>query len=374
MTTREEVLRAARENRLVPASRTRTTTLPRQPWRYTLTPALAKSLVRAGEYVGELRALPISFLRRVDLEAEARRARILGRTAHEYSSVSAREVDAVLAGAVLAPRRRGIMDRIRGAAIVEDALDRYAIRDAYLTAAHARAYAEALTARFSASSRVWSAFSGRQRRHLLDLVARSAEPTPELSRVLSWVDADDLGASSAVLRSATTYWGMSLLGWYDAAEVGVHHQLRAGGYDPHGLVIGPRSAPRMLEVLDRTPETMDLADGGDFTALFERFAARYESLVHGRLLELGRVRDIEAHLPWTIVAPPDALDARLVELVERRGQVGSAEIEKALGRDAPPLRTLQRRLGKLVAGGTIGRRGSRKTALYIAAERGTTRE
>ena len=63
--------------------------LPPSPWRYSLTPALMRSLLRAAEHVGEVRALPISFLRRVDLQAEARKARILGRTAQDYSSVTA---------------------------------------------------------------------------------------------------------------------------------------------------------------------------------------------------------------------------------------------------------------------------------------------
>lgn len=43
-------------------------------------------------------------------------------------------------------------------------------------------------------------------------------------------------------------------------------------------------------------------------------------------------------------------------------------IVEAFGDDVPPMRTLQRRLGKLVADGTIGRRGSRKTAVYLAAD------
>jgi hypothetical protein len=173
------------------------------PWRYSLTPALVRSLVRSAEHVGEVRALPISFLRRVDLQAEARKARILGRTAQDYSSVPAREVDAVLKGAVLARRRRGVMDRIRASAIVEDSLDHYP-PSGYLTSEIARAYDQALSRRFSENKRVWSAFSGRQRRHLLDLVAVSASPVRELSRVLAWIDADEIVAGSPALRAATT--------------------------------------------------------------------------------------------------------------------------------------------------------------------------
>lgn len=338
------------------------------PWRYSLTPTLVRSLVRAAEHVGEVRALPISFLRRVDLQAEARRARILGRTSEEYSSVTAREVDAVLRGAVLTERRRGVMNRIRVSAIVEDALEHYPPRG-YLTPELARAYDHALSRQLSESKRVWSAFSGRQRRHLLDLVAADASPVPELSRVLAWIDADEIVAGSPVLRAATTYWGMSLTGWYEAGEIAVHHQLRAGHYDPHGLVVGPKRTRPMTALLDRTPETMSFADQGDLTAFFERFAKAYELLVHERLFELGRVRDVEAVLPWKIVAPPDALDARIVDILGRLREAGAAAIAEALGGGVPPMRTLQRRLGKLVAEGTIGRRGSRKTAVYSAAEK-----
>jgi len=341
--------------------------LPPAPWRYSLTPALVRSLLRAAEHVGEVRALPISFLRRVDLQAEARKARILGRTAEEYSSVTAREVDAVLGGAVLAGRRRGVMNRIRAAAIVEDALDHYP-PSGYLTPALAHAYDQALSRQLSESKRVWTAFSGRQRRHLLDLIAAAASPVPELSRVLAWIDGDEVVAGSPVLRAATTYWGMSLTGWYAAGEIAVHHQLRAGHYDPHGLVVGPKRMRPMTALLDRTRETMALADEGDLTAFFERFAKNYDWLVHERLFELGRVRDVEAVLPWKIVAPPDALDARIVEILGRLREAGAAVIAETLGGDLPPMRTLQRRLGKLVAEGTIGRRGSRKTAVYVAAE------
>jgi hypothetical protein len=161
---------------------------------------------------------------------------------------------------------------------------------------------------------------------------------------------------------------MSLVGWYAAGEIAVHHQLRAGDYDPHGLVVDPKSARPMTALLDRSRETMALAEQGDLTAFFERFAKTYEWLVHERLFELGRVRDVEAILPCKIVAPPDALDARIVEIVSRLREVGAAAIAEALGAEVPAMRTLQRRLGKLVSEGTLGRRGSRKTAVYLAAE------
>jgi hypothetical protein len=88
-----------------------------------------------------------------------------------------------------------------------------------------------------------------------------------------------------------------------------------------------------------------------------------------RLEALGRVRDNEEHLPWKVVAPPDALDAHLYEVVERLGQAGSAAIVAGLGKNAPPLRTVQRRLQKLVSDGVLAKRGARKNAVYTLAGR-----
>ena len=69
------------------------------------------------------------------------------------------------------------------------------------------------------------------------------------------------------------------------------------------------------------------------------------------------------------VAPPDELDARLYEVLERLGHGGSAAIVEALGADAPPLRTVQRRLQKLVSDGVLTKRGARKNAVYVLADR-----
>jgi hypothetical protein len=108
---------------------------------------------------------------------------------------------------------------------------------------------------------------------------------------------------------------------------------------------------------------------GDLTKYFEHFSLALEEVLRERLAELGRVWDNEAHLPWKVIEPPDALDARLFETVERLGQAGSAAIVQALGSEVPPLRTIQRRLQKLVGDGILAKRGARKNAVYTLAGR-----
>jgi len=50
---------------------TRPTELPAQPWRYTITPRLVTLLTQIADTAGQMRAAPISYYRRKELEAHA---------------------------------------------------------------------------------------------------------------------------------------------------------------------------------------------------------------------------------------------------------------------------------------------------------------
>jgi hypothetical protein len=339
--------------------------LPEAPWRYSTTPALVRSLISVSGCAGEMRAAPISYYRRKELEARARRVRIRWTVKHVFSSVRLDEVDAVLRGARLRDDREKVAHVIRKAAVVEDALEHYVGSQGALSPELAMAYREALCALPSGDERVWLRFTGRERTKLLEL-HRGSVPVPEPVRALfEWVNEDDLVSSSPVLRAATLYWGLTLLfpDW-SSAQVIVHHELRAGRIDPHGLLMLTDAGYAHRDVLAKHPGLTADADDGDLTGYFEHFTGALELALRERLIELGRAKDAEAHLAWKVVAPPDAIDVRLFETVERLGRATSSAIVSALGTSAPPLRTVQRRLSKLVADGVLLKRGARKNAVY----------
>jgi hypothetical protein len=191
--------------------------------------------------------------------------------------------------------------------------------------------------------------------------------------LFDWADADPLVSRSTALRAATIFWGLTLLfPQWRAVSVALHHELRVGRVDESGLLMLTEASEAQRELLTTPATFRTTADEGDLTAYFERFAFALWRVLDERLRELGRVQDDEAHLPWKVVAPPDALDARVYEVVERLGQAGSAAIVEGLGQSAPPLRTVQRRLQKLVSDGVLSKRGARKNAIYTLAGRDGT--
>ena len=79
--------------------------LPSQPWRYTLTPTLVLNLTRVADAAGQMRASPISYCRRKELAASAKRMRILWNVSQLHGSVTHEQIEAVLKGARLVDRR-----------------------------------------------------------------------------------------------------------------------------------------------------------------------------------------------------------------------------------------------------------------------------
>ena len=70
-----------------------------------------------------------------------------------------------------------------------------------------------------------------------------------------------------------------------------------------------------------------------------------------------------------MLRPPDEMDRLIFEAVEKHGSATSPTVLAALPEPRPPLRTLQRRLQKLVHDGLLVKHGARKDAFYRVAER-----
>lgn len=358
--------------------------LPPQPWRYSLTPRLVLNLTRVADAAGQMRASPLSYYRQKELAARAKRMRILWNVSQLHGNVTHEEIEAVLKGARLVDRRRSTGEAIARAALVEDALAHFSApsaRDRRLTAEVAMVY-WFCSSGFSTpgvpppkgtswgTAPNWKLFSARERTKLLELQKEATRVPPKVKALFDWANQDPLVSQSAVLRAATLYWGLTLLypDWRSVSVV-LHHEFRVGDVDANGLLMLTEATVEQHELLTTPSHRMVRADDGDLTNYFEEFSSALMRVLWERLEQLGRVQDNESHLPWKIVAPPDELDARLYEVLERIGHGGSAAIIEALGSGAPPLRTVQRRLQKLVSDGVLTKRGARKNAVYALADR-----
>jgi hypothetical protein len=186
-----------------------------------------------------------------------------------------------------------------------------------------------------------------------------------LKELFAWADADPFVSQLRVLRAATFFWGLTLLypAWH-GVEVVLHHEFRVADVDPYGLLMLTEESAAQHQLLSTPAPVMGDADDGDLTQYFERFTHALWLVLDERLRQLGRAQADEANLPWELLAPPDALDARIFEVVEQLGHATSTVIRQRMGSKAPPLRTIQRRLQKLVRDGALGKRGARKNASY----------
>jgi len=353
--------------------------LPAQPWRYTITPTLVANLTNVAHAAGQLCAAPVSYYRQREMAARAKRLRIHALVQERHPDLTFEEVDAVLRGARLSAGRARAGEAIDRAVLGEDAFAYYTATTTAsrrLTATTAMVYLQCGTGSQLPGTRPppgslwskaprWRLFTPREQGRLLEVQRTSIELSPPVRSIFEWAEADPLVSTSPVLRAATVFWAMTLLHpeWRAVGTL-VRHELCAGGLDPEGLLVLSGESSSEQSLFDASAGRMLDADGGDLTRYFEAFASDLAKAVGERLRELGRVRDNEEHLPWQVVAPPDELDARLYEVVERLGQAGSASIVAALGEPAPPLRTVQRRLQKLVADGALVKRGARKNAVY----------
>jgi len=356
--------------------------LPPPPWKYTITPALVQHLTRVADAAGQLRASPLSFYRQRELAARAKRMRILWNASGIRSDITEDEVETVQRGVRLPEKRSSAAEMITRAMLVEEALAHFTAGgagDRRLTPEVAEVYRRCSWGgapgtrppqRGTHGAANWKLFSPRERAKLLDTQRARAEVRPEVKAIFDWADQDPLVSKSPVLRAATAFWGLTLLdpSWHSVSVV-LHHELRIGNVDPHGLLMLTEATVAQHELLTTPAHRMVTADAGDLTGYFESFAWSLALVLDELLEQLGPVQHNEGFLPWRVAAPADELDARLYDVLDRLNQAGSAAIGAALGADAPPLRTLQRRLQKLVAEGVLAKRGARKNAVYVLADR-----
>ncbi len=333
--------------------------LPPRPWRYTLTPTLLERLVQIGVAQGELNAAPLNFHRRRDELARARHARVFLEVKQFYRSVTMAEVESVFSGEHVRTPRNDILNAIRHAVVAEDAFANYAHSETRLTPELAVAYASISRAILGMPTR-WLTLNPRERAQVLALHRRAVVVPQEVRDLFAWVDGDAFLSKSAPLRMAALFWLLNHLLRWPAIEV-LHHELRATGLDRNGFLVTSGTGLSHLVVTSLGAAS---AREGDFTEYFELFAEELAILLRRMSDELGRLRHAEEHLPWEVVSPPDQLDADVMKVLERTSNAGSATIAQRLGRNAPPLRTLQRLLSRLVRDGLLLKRGGRKNATY----------
>jgi hypothetical protein len=305
-------------------------------------------------------------LKRLEIEARKRRVAAMVRRSGN-DSVTLDEVTRVLAGDLLPPRRQAVQALTRRAAVLCEAARQFGRPGDRTTPETIVTYRTFM----SESSTLWSRFVGRSRERMLEAHRGSvAVPTP-VAWLYEWINEDELVAEDALLRTATLYWGLTLLYPYTtdmmAIDALVDHELRAGGVDRQGIFVIPDfEAGR--DALHLSIWTRAADHEGDLTDFFEHFVSGLARSLSEHHRRLEGFQDAEDRLPWLMVRPPDELDRQIFDNVERLGSVRAQDILRELS-DPPPLRTLQRRLQRLARDGLITKHGSRKFAFYRLTER-----
>jgi hypothetical protein len=341
--------------------------------RYERTPTLVWSLAQAHRAAGGISAMRFGYYAQKRLEAQALRTRIGEFVAAAGQHATREEVANVLAGNILPPRRTLAQQFIRRAAILAEAISNTSERNTVTTPATFAVYRE--ISRHDGASLPWSRFAGRDRTLLLGEYRDRAKPVHEVSRVYEWLAADELLGKDGLLRAALLHWALHEL--FRACHTdkmaiaaAVAHELRAGGFDHSGLfVLSEYQHGRKALALGGGMHLASKARGsGDLTPMLEFFCSQSALALMAHARQLDRVRDSEDRVPWLVVAPPDQMDRRILEAVEKRGSARSPVILEALVDPKPPLRTLQRRLQKLVHDGLLVKHGTRKDAFYQVGE------
>lgn len=351
----------------------RPTEIPLGDLRYSVTPTLVRSVAWAARSAGAIEGMRLSHFGRKRLEAEAKKLRIAQLVARAGHTVRLEEIEAVLAGAVLPPRKHILAMRIRQAAILCEAARYYAERGDPTTPETFATYLDFARHGHERAATLWSQFAGRPRERLLELHRGSVQVPEPVRRLYAWMDADDLVSDNGLLRAAVLHWGLSILfpRSYErpAIDTAINHELRAGRFDPYGLLVLAEN-PRGQEALSLRRDVVRAADDtGELTDLFNHFVHQVALAIGDLRGRLDRYHDREERLPWLMVRPPDELDRHIFEAIERSGSLTSPKILAALPEPRPPLRTLQRRLQRLVHDGLLVKHGARKDAYYRVAER-----
>jgi hypothetical protein len=350
--------------------------VPLDKLKYNVTPRLVTLLTFAHRSAGAASALRFSYYGKKRLQTEADRLRIANLVAGSGQRVKLDEVAHVLAGDILPPRRHITQEYIRRAAILLAAIEQYGSRRDGGTPETFTAYLDLVRRGSETGSTSWAKFAGQRRDKLLELHRDSVKVAAPVKQLYEWVSEDELLAAEPLLRTAVLYWGLTR---HHAATVDrmaisavMAHELRAGGLDPHGLFV--------LDESEHGREAQELWKGvlpparparlqGDLTPVLEHFAHHVALALSELWQRLERHQDQEDRLPWLMQRPPDEVDRLIFEAVEKRGSATSTVILGDLPAPRPPLRTLQRRLKRLVHEGLLAKLGNRKDAFYRVSER-----
>jgi hypothetical protein len=343
---------------------------------YTVTPLLLRGLTSAHYNAGEISGMRFSYYGRKRLEAEAKRARISEFVLATGHRAQPDEIDHVLAGDLLPPTRRRVQDLIRRAALLVEAVEQYAQKLEGSTATTFAAYYDLACEAQETGATSWSKFAGQDRRRLLDLHHGRVQPDPTVAKLYAWLAADPFLCDQRLLRAAVLYWALSESPPTAFAHMAVRatlaHELRAGRLDGRGLFAmeeheGGREALAIRRGINVAAKALYT---GDLTPLLDHFSYEVGRGLSSCGLRLEKRQDTDDRLPWMMLRPPDEMDRKIFETIERRGSAKSAVILEALPEPRPPLRTLQRRLQKLAHDGLLVKHGSRKDAFYRVSERG----
>lgn len=350
--------------------------IPLDKLTYNITPQLVAALTFAHRSAGAAAALRFSYYGRKRLQTEADRLRIANLVAGSGQSVKLDEVTHVLASDLLPPRRRIAQEYIRRAAILLTAVERYSDQRAPSTPETFTAYLDLVRRGSDTGATSWAKFAGQRRDKLLELHRGSVKVAAPVKELYDWLSKDELLAGEPLLRTTVLYWGLTRQHQATidrmATSAAVAHELRAGGLDPHGLfVLDENEHGRQAQALwnGALPLARHARLHGDLTPMLEHFAHHVALALSELWQRLERHQDQEDRLPWLMLRPPDEIDRLIFEAVEKRGSATSSAILGDLPIPRPPLRTLQRRLKRLVHEGLLAKLGNRKDAFYRVSKR-----
>ena len=338
---------------------------------FALTPALVTELMRASREAGALGATPMSYYGRQRLVAGARLRRVADWAEIGNTPKVLDELAHVLKGDVLPRERAAAMARMRRAAFLHEVAAELAEREGCSTPAMFATYGA--LARQEVTPSRWATLGQLWQSSVVASLPKAPVPGP-VAALYAWMAAQPHVRDQPLLRVATLNWGLHRIGPENApplaAAAVVHQELCAGMYDAGGLLVR-QDTPAGREAFRVDPVTTLEADSrGDLTYLYERFAGHMADALAETGKAMAAHQTTEARVPWLATPPPDVLDRRIFEVIERGGRLRAQDVLVALGADAPPLRTLQRRLQVMVLHGLVEMRGSRKAACYEVAARG----
>jgi len=340
--------------------------IPFDDLKYELTPHLVSNLTWAHRNAGTVSAMRFSHYGYKRLASDAHQRRIaygIMRAGHTGATLD--DVTRLLAGDLLPPRKRSVETMGRKVAVLMEAA--CGVGGEPSTPGFFATYLDFL----AEGTTLWSRFVGRRKEKIIENHRASVKVSESVSRLYEWINDDELLATEPILRTATLYWGLSIIHPHTlqlpAIDAVVLHELRAGSIDRRGLLVLPDSEPG-TQALRLDGGIMAKADHlGDLTQYFEHFTIELAQALVVLKNRLDRFQDQEDRLPWLMVSPPDELDRQIFDIIEQLGSARSQDILKELS-EPPPLRTLQRRLQRLTKEGLIAKHGSRKFAYYRLAE------